>query len=207
MKKFIFILAVVTLFTIALYFNVSLTHAQSNSIVFLSPEFTKFVCDEWNKSELTQKLGTKAVGGNDWILTKNKYTGQVRNKQVFAMSRRDCDSMPKVQLTIENKDGRAICTYGGALIEEYKTAEWAFAPTTVQWYKFASGVWGYMQMPGIMKGFRGPMFVARANIDNFGIFWKVVGKAAKQINADYKAPCALSKDDIDAIEKYIKNIQ
>jgi len=192
--------------TMLLIFNISYSPAQ-NILQFLSPEFAKVVCDAWNQSELPQKLGTKDVGGNEWILTQNKYTGEVRNKQVLVMSRRDCSAMPKVQLTIENKNGKALCTYGGALTESYEKAEWAFAPTTVQWFKFASGVWGYMQIPGIMKGFRGPMFVARANIDNFGTFWKIVGKVAKQTNADYKSSCTLSNDDIEDIEGYIKNIK
>lgn len=189
-----------------LVFNISYSPAQ-NALQFLSPEFAKLVCDAWNQSELPQKLGTKDAGGNNWILTENKYTGEVRNKQVLVMSRRDCSAIPMVQLTIENKNGKALCTYGGALTESYEKAEWAFAPTTVQWYKFASGIWGYMQMPGIMKGFRGPMFVARANIDNFGTFWKIVGKVAKQTNADYKSSCTLSDDDIENIEGYIKNIK
>jgi len=62
-------------------------------------------------------------------------------------------------------------------------------------------------MPGIMKGFRGPMFVARTNIDNFGLFWKIVGRVAKQTNADYKINCNLSGYDIKDIEEYIKKIQ
>ncbi|MCX8124442.1 MAG: hypothetical protein N3F66_09785 [Spirochaetes bacterium] len=199
-------LILVVFVTLLIVFNISISPAQ-NTIVFLSPEFTKLVCEAWNKSELPQKLGTKETGGNGWILTENKYTGEVRNKQVLVMSRRDCDGMPKVQLTIENKNGKAVCTYGGALTEVYEKAEWAFAPTTVQWYKFASGIWGYMQMPGIMKGFRGPMFVARANIDNFGTFWKIVGRVAKETNADYKTNCNLTSDDIEDIEGYIKNIK
>lgn len=206
MKNASFMLLSVLIFTMIVFFNISYLPAQ-NAVQFLSPEFAKLVCDAWNQSELPQKLGTKDAGGNDWILTENKYTGEVRNKQVLIMSRRDCNAMPKVQLTIENKNGKAVCTYGGILTESYEKAEWAFAPTTVQWYKFASGIWGYMQMPGIMKGFRGPMFVARANIDNFGTFWKIVGKVAKQTNADYKSSCALSNDDIEDIEGFIKNIK
>jgi hypothetical protein len=114
--------------------------------------------------------------------------------------------MTKVQLTIENKQGKAICTYGGTMIENYDRAEWAFSPTTVQWYKFASGDWGYMQMPGIMNGFRGPMFVARANISNFGEFWKVAGRVAKNINADFSSPCSIGGQDLKDIQNYLQKI-
>jgi hypothetical protein len=51
------------------------------------------------------------------------------------------------------------------------------------------------------------MFVARANIDNFGTFWKIVGKVAKETNADYKTNCNLSSDDIEDIEEYLKKIK
>jgi len=107
--------------------------APNSPILFLSPEFAQLVCEAWNQSELPQRLGAKEIGGNNWILTENKYTGEVRNKQVLVMSRRD-SSLPKVQLTIENKDGKAICTYGGALTEVYEKAKMGFCsfnPTVV----------------------------------------------------------------------------
>lgn len=113
----------------------------------------------------------------------------------------------RVQITIENKGGKAVCTYGGAMTVNYENAEWAFSPKTVQWFKFALGTWGYTQMPGIMTGFRGPMFVARANIDNFGEFWKVAGRLARKINADVTASCPEDKEDIKDIEEYLKKIQ
>jgi len=178
-----------------------------NGVQFMSAEFAKMMCDGWNGSALPSKLGAKTSGGNDWINTENKYTGEKRGKQVLIISRRDCPNIPRVQLTIETRDGRALCTYGGAVTEAYDRAEWAFAPETEQWYKFASGKWGYMQMPGIMSGFRGPMFVARANIDNFGIFWKMAGSIAKRNNADYRAGCSTLKDvTAKDIDEYITKI-
>jgi hypothetical protein len=164
----------------------------------MSAGFANLIVDAWNNSPLPVSLGTKEVGGSNWINTPNKYTGEKRNKQVIIMSRRDCPDLPKVQLTIENINGKAICTYGGGLIEQYDKAEWAFAPTTMQWYKFASGKWGYL---------RGPMFVARANIDNFGEFWKVVGRLAKNVNADYMSSCTLDKGDVEDIKENLKLIK
>lgn len=181
--------------------------AENGAVVFMGPEFAKLMVDAWNISPLPDKLGSKSVGGSDWINTPNKYTGEKTNRQVIIMSRRDCHSIPKVQLTIENKDGRAVCTYGGAMKERYEKAEWAFSPRTIQWFKFAAGNWGYTQMPGIMSGFRGPMFVARANIDNFGEFWKVAGQLAKRINADITSACPVDKEDQDHISNYLKDIR
>lgn len=188
-------------------FILTFASAENNSEVFMSEGFAKLIVDAWNNSPLPVSLGSKEIGGSDWINTTNKYTGEKRNRQVIIMSRRDCPDMPKVQLTIENINGKAICTYGGVLTEKYDKAEWAFAPTTMQWYKFASGKWGYLQMPGIMSGFRGPMFVARANIDNFGEFWKVVGRLAKNVNSDFMSSCILDKGDIEDIQEYMKLIK
>ncbi len=181
--------------------------SQKKPVVFMSGDFAKLMVDAWNASSLPVSLGAKEVGGSDWINTPNKYTGETRNRQVIIMSRRDCPSLPKVQLTIENRNGKAICVYGGPMTENYERAEWAFSPTTLQWYKFAAGNWGYMQMPGIMSGFRGPMFVARANISNFGEFWKVAGRVARNINADYKSPCSPSQADNNEIQNYIGSIR
>lgn len=175
---------------------------------FLDANFSAKLCEEWNKSALPAKLGSERAGGNGWIDTANKYTGEVRHKQVIIMSRRDCAALPRMQLTIENKEGKAVCSYGGALVEKYEKAEWAFAPETEQWYKFASGEWGYFQMPGIMNGFRGPMFVARANIDSFGLFWKFTGSLAKRMGADYRKGCpSLSGEDAAEIQGYLNKIR
>jgi len=204
MKKIIGMLTMLGLIVPGIFTDT--LRAEKSGPVFMSAEFAQLLVEAWNSSPLPVKLGTKEAGGSDWINTPNKYTGEKRNRQVIIMSRRDCPSMAKVQLTIENRDGKAVCTYGGAITEKYEKAEWAFAPTTVQWYKFASGVWGYMQMPGIMSGFRGPMFVARANIGNFGEFWKVVGRVAKKVNADYTTSCPVEKGDLEDIQDYLKKI-
>ena len=206
MKNFsLFIFSIIFLISGAL---VSFNLKSGEKITFMGPEFANLLCKEWNNSKLPKLLGTKKVGGNGWILTENKYLDKVRKKQVMIISRRDCSKLPKVQLTIEDVNGLAKCTYGGKEIEKYENAEWAFAPKTVHWYKFATGKWGYFQMPSIMSGFRGPMFVARANIDNFGIFWKIAGKLAKKLNANYKAGCPeLDKDDIEDIRDYLKKIK
>ncbi|HNX23784.1 MAG TPA: hypothetical protein PKG60_07020 [Spirochaetota bacterium] len=206
MKKLIFSLLMMLMVFSAPGFFTETAHAGNGAVIFMSSDFAKLLVDAWNNSSLPVKLGSKETGGSDWINTPNKYTGEKRNRQVIVMSRRDCPSMPKVQLTIENKQGRAVCTYGGLMIDNYDKAEWAFSPTTTQWYKFASGDWGYMQMPGIMPGFRGPMFVARANIDNFGEFWKVAGRVAKKINADYTSSCPIDSGDIEDIKKYLGKI-
>ncbi len=174
--------------------------------VFLDAEFAKGLCDAWNKSALPAKLGAKSAGGSGWIEEKNKYTG-VRNTQEMLLGRRDCKGWKPAQLTIENKDGKAVCTYGGKIVVDLKKAAWAFSPKTVDWYRFATK-WSAMDMPGIMTGFRGPIPVARKNLKNFGMFWKLTGKLAKSTSADYSAGCAALKGSHKKkIAKFLKKIK
>lgn len=207
MKKLVFSLLLFLMVFAAPGIFMPTADAGKGPVIFMDAEFAKLLAEAWNNSSLPVRLGSQEVGGSGWINTPNKYTGEAGNKQVIIMSRRDCPYMAKVQLTIENRQGKAVCTYGGAMTENYERAEWAFSPTTAQWYKFASGDWGYMQMPGIMNGFRGPMFVARANISNFGEFWKVAGHVAKNVNADYTSSCPVDNGDQENIREYLNKIR
>jgi len=174
--------------------------------IFMGPDFAMLMCRAWNRSALPRKLATKKKGGNGWIAVENKYTGKNRGKQAIVMSRRDCPRISRVQLTISNMDGMAICTYGGRMKVAYRKAEWAFAPRTEHWFDFASGGWGMWAMRKLMKGMRGPMTTAFSNRHNFGIFWKITGRLAKNINADYTSKCSLDSDTIKDIQKYLKKI-
>lgn len=207
MKKVLFVGFLTIALTITGIFSTTSSNAEGG-LQFMGPEFAKLLCDGWNNSSLPSKLAPKENGGNGWVTERNKYMNDAfRNKQVMIISRRDCPGIAKVQLTIENKDGKALCTYGGAQQEAYQNAEWAFAPETHHWYRFATGKWGMFEMPKIMTGFRGIYDVAAKNLGNFGIFWKVAGKIAKDKGADYKAGCpSLKSGDINDIEDYLKKI-
>jgi len=175
-------------------------------IAFLDAEFTRRLCEAWNGSELPQKVGATSAGGNGWIDQPNKYTSANAGVQELILSRRDCSDWPRMQLTIERgADGKATCTYGGPIKVEYEKAAWAMAPTTVHWYKFATS-WSMWNMPSVMKGFRGYMNVARRNLSNFGIFWKLSGRLAKETQADYTTGCSLDESDRKDIEGYLGKI-
>jgi len=204
MKKGIFIGVLFSLLFTT--FILSESVPAEDSIKFLDAAFGKRMCDGWNNSPLPKKLASKSAGGNGWIDEKNKYTGKVEQKEIV-VSRRDCSGWEKIQLTIENKNGLATCTYGGALDVDYDNAAWAFSPKTIHWYRFATK-WSAMDMPAIMPGFRGPIPSARKNLQNFGHFWKMAGSLAKTLNADYKEGCSgLSSSDASKIEGYIKKIK
>ena len=80
-----------------------------SKITFLSPAFAKELCKQWNNIGLARRLGTSAVGGNNWVTTGGK---SYQNIAVFA---RNCRN-PKVQLSIYNRNGYALCVYGGSLV-------------------------------------------------------------------------------------------
>jgi hypothetical protein len=182
------------------------TSSADEPFVFMGPQFAEKFCAEWNNSSLPVQLGATSQGGNGWIDGANKYTGKT-GVQEIVVTRRDCDKWPNVELTLENKGGKAMCTYGGKMRVAYDKAAWAFAPKTLHWYRFATK-WSAMDMPAIMDGFRGPIPVARKNIKNFDTFWKAAGHVAKTMKADYKTGCpGLSKSDAENIESFLGKIK
>jgi len=176
-----------------LFFSLSIFNfafADSQKINFMGAKFANKLCSAWNKSPLPKKLGALEIGGNNWIFTKNKYTGKIRNKQIILIWRDDCKNLPKMQLTIKYIAGKAHCSYGGRMTENYKTAEWALAPNTTDWLKFSKdNGWEINKFFRLFKTFRGDLWVARANFDNLKIFWKLVGKVTKSNKIDFKTGC------------------
>jgi len=165
--------------------------AQSNG-KFLDKNFTTELCKAWNNSTLPNKLGEK---GSNWI---NK--GKKKGTQTMVFWVKNCKTK-KVQLTVENKDGKAICTYGG--IAKTTKPDWKIYPPSYKWFKCATGVNPMWQLLG---NFSGSMGVAMKNMGNFKVFFKVVGKLSKSKNADYKSGCKTDKDDLEDINEYLKKI-
>ncbi len=185
---------VATLLTGLMFITVMMldsTSAQSG-MKFMSPAFAGKLCNAWNQSSLPAALGE---GGSDWISQ-----GELEGKQTMVFWVKNC-STPKVQLTVENQNGKAVCTYGGAA--QSSSPDWKIYPPTDKWYKCATGVNPMWQLMG---NFKGDMGTAMKNMGNFKIFFKVVGGLAKSNNADYKSGCNLDSGQIEEIEEYIREM-
>ncbi len=161
-----------TLFTIFVVIGLTAGDLLWAKTSFLSPSFTKELCSQWNKSALPGILGTS---GNSWVTTGGRTT------QVLIIFARNCKKA-KVQMTIKSVDGKAKCTYGGA---KKNAATWQFGPTIKQWKVWGTGRWSKMNMPALMQTFKGNIAVAKKNLKNFGIFWKLARKTVQSTGSSY----------------------
>ncbi len=141
------------------------------SAAFMDEEWAKKACDGWNASEtLTTELG------GDWMANNGG-----RGYKLVQMYRSECSPDTKIQLTIEPKDGKAICTYGGKpdgkafdpkmdYLMHAKDKHW----TCIGAGKFGCGAMGAMAT-GKLK-FTGPKMEAMSVMGPFGAFLRLTGE-------------------------------
>jgi putative sterol carrier protein len=137
----------------------------------MSAEWTAQACDAWNKDNaLTDGLA------DQWI--KND---KDRGYKIIHLYRTDCGEATKTELKIMDKDGKAMCVYGGAV--PYKTPRWITAvdytmhATTERWNEMGAGEYGPMKamMFGRLK-FTGPKMEAMGVMGPFEAFLQLPGK-------------------------------
>ncbi|MBI3774771.1 MAG: SCP2 sterol-binding domain-containing protein [Gammaproteobacteria bacterium] len=136
--------------------------------VLMSTEWAKSACEAWNADAvLTDKL-------DEWI--KND---KGRGYKVMQIYRSDCENAAKVELRIENKDGKAWCVYGGAVehAELDSGADYLMHADTKRWQEMGAGEYGPMKAMMFSRlKFTGPKMEAMGNMGPFGNFLKLVGK-------------------------------
>lgn len=140
--------------------------------VFMSGEWAVEACKGWNANKgLTEDL--KKSG---WV-ENNKG----RAHKVMQIYRIECESSPRVELQITDKDGKATCTYGGwaktdpADLE--KSVDYVMFAKDKHWKRMGSGKDGPMKamMFGRLK-FKGPKLEAMGNMGPFGGFLRLTGE-------------------------------
>jgi putative sterol carrier protein len=150
--------------------------------VMMSPEWAKAACDAWNAdATLTGEL-------TEWI--KND---KGRGYKVMQLSRFDCKDSPRVEMRIENKDGKAMCVYGGAV--EHKdldsSADYEMRATTQRWQEMGAGEYGPMKAMMFGRlGFEGPRWEAMKNMGPFASFLLLVGKVESDTSTCPQAAAA-----------------
>ena len=136
--------------------------------VLMSPEWAKSACDAWNADAvLTDKL-------DGWI--KND---KGRGFKVMQIYRTDCEKSAKVEMRIENKDGKAWCAFGGAAehSELDAGADYLMHAETTRWQEMGAGDYGPMKAMMFSRlKFTGPKMEAMGNMGPFGNFLMLVGK-------------------------------
>ena len=145
--------------------------------VLMSGEWTKGLCTAWNSEPvLTGKLAESGWLKND----------KGRGFKVIQIYRTDCGKTPTAEIRIANRDGRALCVYGGAVETKAldSSADYVMDAETARWGEMGRGEYGPMR--AMMFGrlsFSGPMGEAMGNMGPFEAFLKLVGKVPYESNA------------------------
>lgn len=135
--------------------------------VFMSAEWAKQTCEEWNKDKvLTENL-------LEW--SKND---KGRGFKILQIYRKDCANDPWVELKIQNKDNKVICTLGGEVTQKPDlSVDYIMYADTNRWMEMGKGQYGPMwaMTTGRLK-FSGPMWEAMKNMGPFNSFLQLMGK-------------------------------
>jgi len=146
--------------------------AMAAKPVFMSAEWAKLACDAWNNEPtLTEKLKK-----SEWV--DNHGTKAYKVMQIY---REGCESSPRVEMHIADKDGKAMCVYGGAATTKAedmsKKSDYIMWATDDHWARMGDGRDGPMK--SMMFGrlhFKGPKMEAMGNMGPFAKFLLLTGK-------------------------------
>ena len=143
--------------------------SSAMSAEFMDQTWAKNICDAWNKNE------TLTTGLAKWS-TNNKDRGY----KLIQIYRTQCEESSKIQLNIINKDGKAICTYGGK--PDGKQADYSvdyiMNATDKDWTCMGKASFGCGAMGAMMSGklkFTGPKVEAMSVMGPFGEFLELTG--------------------------------
>lgn len=142
------------------------------SAEFMDQSWAKNMCDAWNKSD------TLTTGLAKWS-TNNKDRGY----KLIQIYRTQCDTKSKIQLNIINKDGKAICEYGGkpdGKKIDYDV-DYLMHADDEDWTCMGEGSFGCGAMGAMMSGklkFTGPKGEAMTVMGPFGSFLELTGSVA-----------------------------
>lgn len=139
--------------------------------VMMSGEWAQGMCKAWNEDPtLTDKLAESG-----WV--KNDKGRGFKAMQVY---RADCEGSPRIELRVSEKDGKAICVYGGKAQSKFdSSADYLMWAETARWVEMGKGEYGPMKAMFFQRlQFDGPMGEAMGNMGPFESFLLLVGKVS-----------------------------
>jgi len=153
-------------------FGISLFMLQgAYADTFMDASWADKVCKAWNQnSTLTTELGKK------WIKNNGK-----RGYKLIQIYRDKCGDSSKIQLTIEDKDGKAICVRGGKPDGKAinSSMDYVMHASDDNWDCIGKGSFGCGAMGAMATGklkFNGPKMEAMSVMGPFGSFLTLTGK-------------------------------
>ncbi|MCG6862901.1 MAG: SCP2 sterol-binding domain-containing protein [Chromatiaceae bacterium] len=145
----------------------------ANAAIFMDAQWASQMCSEWNKSNLAT-----ALGGESWAANNDD-----RGYKLIHLYREKCGDQSKVELEISDKDGKAYCSYGGAVkhAEPNYDVDYLMHATDEDWTCMGEGKFGCGAMGAMTTGklkFKGPKMEAMGVMGPFDGFLVLTGKVA-----------------------------
>ncbi len=137
--------------------------------VMMGTEWAQEMCKAWNADPtLTGKLVE-----SEWI--KND---KARGYKAIQIYRADCEGSPRIELRVSEKDGKAVCVYGGKAESKLDSdVDYLMWAQTFRWVEMGKGEYGPMRAMLFNRLlFDGPTFEAMGNMGPFQSFLLLVGK-------------------------------
>jgi putative sterol carrier protein len=148
--------------------------AGANAATFMDAQWASQMCKAWNKSS---KL-TSGLGGDNWAANNAG-----RGYKIIHLYREKCGQNSKVELEISDKDGKAHCTYGGAVKHSKLNydVDYLMYANDEDWTCMGEGSFGCGAMGAMTTGklnFKGPKMEAMGVMGPFDGFLQLTGKVA-----------------------------
>lgn len=150
--------------------------ASQAAPLMMAADWAQGMCKAWNADPtLTGKLTESG-----WV--KNH---KGRGYKVMQIYRSDCDGSPRAELRVTEKDGKAICVYGGKAESKLDTdTDYLMWAETARWIEMGKGEYGPMRAMFFQRlSFEGPMGEAMGNMGPFESFLLLVGKVPGETGA------------------------
>ncbi len=138
---------------------------------FMDAAWAQKACDGWNaNSTLTGELAKKWIKNNGG-----------RGYKLVQIYRDKCGAGSKIQLTIQEKDGKAMCVRGGKPDGKSmnKKHDYIMHANDKDWTCIGKGSFGCGAMGAMASGklkFKGPKMEAMSVMGSFGAFLKLTGR-------------------------------
>ncbi|MEA3276815.1 MAG: SCP2 sterol-binding domain-containing protein [Pseudomonadota bacterium] len=145
--------------------------ASTQAATFMDADWAAAMCKAWNSSELPSGLA-----GDSWAANNAG-----RGYKVIQLYRDKCGDKTKVELELTDKDGKAHCTYGGAVKHASLNydVDYLMYATDDDWTCMGEGKFGCGAMGAMMTGklkFKGPKGEAMGVMGPFDGFLVLTGK-------------------------------
>ncbi|CRI64426.1 conserved exported hypothetical protein [Thiocapsa sp. KS1] len=148
--------------------------AGAQAATFMDADWAASACQAWNGAGTL----TAGLAGEEWAANNAG-----RGYKVIQLYRTKCGEGSRVELQISDKDGKAMCTYGGAV----KTTtldpkvDYLMNATDEDWACMGEGRLGCGAMGAMTTGklkFKGPKMEAMGVMGPFDTFLQLTGKVA-----------------------------